>query len=208
MSNWTKYQMPEDMVGKTFLDVGCWEGLECAQAVLRGARAENVVGVDLVVDPKLRTLVEEHRFDFLQIDIFSDQFIALPVFDIVLCSGVLYHVQNPVSLLLRLRKVTGGMLVLETALTAIDSDELIMQFCPGASFRNNPSNWWLPNEACLMALLSECGFGKIEVVWRRTINDISRILLRAKPIALVNYGKMLARKPSRMGICGGTRPRV
>lgn len=205
MTKWTKYEMPEDMTDKTFLDVGCWEGLDCAEAVRRGAT--HVVGVDLVASPKLRSLVKAYKFDFLQMDIFAEQFVALPIFDVVLCSGVFYHVPSPISLLVRLRNVTGALLVFESAMTKIVTEEPIMQFCPGNTFRGNYSMWWLPTEVCLTALLRECGFGEIGIVWRREINDVSCICLKAKPVANMKYDKMFPRQISRMGIAGGERPR-
>lgn len=208
MTNWTKYQMPEDMTGKTFLDVGCWEGLDCAEAVRRGADPDPVVGVDLVADPKLRSLVEEYKFNFLQLDIFTEQFIALPVFDVVLCSGVFYHIPNPVSLLMRLKNVTGELLIFESAMSKMLVMNPIMEFCPGKTFRENYSMWWLPNESCLVALLHECGFGEIEIVWRRDINDVYCVCLKAKPVATMKYDKMFPRQISRMGIGGGVRPRI
>lgn len=208
MSNWTKYGMPEDMTGKSFLDVGCWEGLDCREAVRRGADPDYVVGVDLVADPKLRELVERHKFHFLQLDIFTEQFVALPVFDVVLCSGVFYHVPNPVSLLLRLRSVTEELLVFETAMSKIVVPHPIMEYCPANSFRSNHSAWWLPNEACLIALLQECGFGNIKIIWRRDINDVYRICLHAEPLGNMAYDKMFPRQISRMGIGGGSRPRI
>ena len=47
----------------------------------------------------------------------------LGTFDVVLCSGLIYHVPSPMSLLLRLAKVTGEMLVIESASTTKGGDD-------------------------------------------------------------------------------------
>ena len=101
------------MTGLTFLDVGCWEGVNCAEAVRRGA--DRVVGIDLCTSDELRRNVENFGFEFVQMDVLSEKWLELDAFDVVLCSGVLYHVENVISLLFRLRTVTRELLVLETA---------------------------------------------------------------------------------------------
>lgn len=207
MSKWVEYQLPEDMADKTFLDVGCWEGVACREAVRKGAM--HAVGVDMCVCDRLRRYVEEYEnFDFMQMDIFSDRFIELDVFDVVLCAGVLYHVQNPAGLLVRLRKVVGEVLFLETALNDLGDDAPVMQFHPSNEIRKDASIWWRPNESCLMLMLEVCGFGNLEVTWRRVVNDIKCVCVRAEPVLSMPHVKMMPRKPDRMGIAGGERPRA
>ena len=77
-------------------------------------------------------------------DIFSEKFLELDRFDVVLCSGVLYHVENVLSLLFRLRKTVDELLVLETATNKICDDQPILLFHPGGDLKDNPSNWWTP----------------------------------------------------------------
>src|SRR5213082_1943251 len=72
-NNWDRYGLPADMTGKTFLDVGCWEGVNCAEAVRRGA--SQVVGVDLCTSDELRENVEKFGFEFVQMDILSEKWL-------------------------------------------------------------------------------------------------------------------------------------
>ena len=44
-SRWEQFRLPVELAGKSFLDVGCWEGVHCAEAVRRGA--DSVVGLDI-----------------------------------------------------------------------------------------------------------------------------------------------------------------
>jgi SAM-dependent methyltransferase len=199
---WRKFQLPEDMTGKTFLDVGCWEGANCVQAVRRGA--SQVVGVDLCTSDELAENVERFGFEFLQLDVLSEKWLELDTFDVVLCAGVLYHVENVISLLLRLRRVTSGCLYLETAIKDIGGDTPLMVFKSDDEV-NNPSNWWVPNKRGLYAMLETCGFAEIEDVYERERPQGSRLCVRAVPVRRPSYDRVLPRKREAMSIAGGTR---
>jgi len=49
--------------------------------------------------------LEKFGFSFVQLDIQSEKLLQLLEFDLVHCAGVFYHVENPLSLLFRLRKL-------------------------------------------------------------------------------------------------------
>ena len=162
--DWKKYHLPRNMKGLTFLDVGCWAGGFCIEALRRGAK--NVLGIDMVKSPAVRKLQKEERFTFLPCDIFSEKYLELPMFDIVLCRGVLYHVENPFSLLFRLKLKTIKLLVLETAVLVDGEpqDIPIMRFFPRSSFSHNYSNWWVPNRLCMEEMFEACEFELIKLV--------------------------------------------
>ena len=50
-SRWEQFRLPVELNDRTFLDVGCWEGMHCAEAVRRDAA--QVVGVDLCTSDDL-----------------------------------------------------------------------------------------------------------------------------------------------------------
>lgn len=163
---WKRAGLPEGMDGKSFLDVGCWEGIICAEAVKRGASA--VLGIDYCTSPDLRANLETGGFSFLQMDVFSEKLLELPEFDVVHCAGVLYHVENPLSLLFRLRKLCklGGLIYIETSYAVGPTDLPMMIFLPGSTMDNNPSNWWCPNEPCLREMFCAAGLSDFEVTYR------------------------------------------
>jgi SAM-dependent methyltransferase len=206
-NNWERYGLPEDITGKTFIDVGCWEGVNCAEATKRGAR--QVVGVDLCTSDALKRNVDEFGFEFVQLDILSEKWLELDSFDIVLCGGVLYHVENVISLLFRLRRITSEALYLETKIFGRgqggDSRPLML-FKPTEE-KGNPSNWWFPNEAGLYAMLDSCGFANVEKTWESGGGGGSRVCLRAEPVRMDNYERVLPRKPTKMPLEGGKRGR-
>jgi tRNA (mo5U34)-methyltransferase len=202
-NKWERYELPDDMTGKSFLDVGCWEGVNCAEAVTRGAR--RVVGVDLCTSEPLRENVERYGFEFLQLDVLSEKWLQLDSFDVVLCSGVLYHVENVLSLLFRLRRVTGSLLVLETATREPEVDEPVLVFKPSDERTGNPSNWWVPNKACLIDMVLACGFADPQVVWERERPAGARVCLHALPVEQESYERTLPRKVESMSLNGGRR---
>ena len=110
---WTQNKLPLRLDGVSFLDVGCYEGDICAEAVRRGAA--QVVGIDYTTCADLTSTLAESSFTFIEIDVMSDKILEMPEFDIVHAAGVLYHVENSLSFLYRLRKLchVGSMLHIE-----------------------------------------------------------------------------------------------
>jgi ubiquinone/menaquinone biosynthesis C-methylase UbiE len=105
---------------RSFADIGCMWGISghfCFLAEESGARA--VTGVD-VMDPTdeftNKVSNKNSRVRFVQGDFHDTEVQAkIGVSDVVLCSGVLYHVPNPLDTLLGLRKICGQFLILATA---------------------------------------------------------------------------------------------
>lgn len=106
---------PDDMTGKTLLDLGCKYGYFCFEALERGA--SRAVGLDIDPDSvrKARRLAEclglEASFEVRDIE-------ARPIdesFDYVLCLNLLHHMKNPIAVLDALVSVTRERLVLEVA---------------------------------------------------------------------------------------------
>ncbi|WP_315385736.1 DUF1698 domain-containing protein [Microvirgula aerodenitrificans] len=205
---WLARGLPADLCGLNFLEVGCWEGLYCVEARRRGA--QEVVGIDYCVSPDLVANLQGGDFTFIQMDILSEKMLQLPEFDVVYSAGVLYHLEDPLSFLFRLRKLArvGGVLALETT-CFFDGDKLpVMLYHPENSLDNNPSNWWTPNEACLIEMLSQAGFGNCQIVSKNspiTLDDshdsrVGRICIKAvaEERQIGSLQKLLPRRPSYM----------
>ncbi len=203
-SRWEQFRLPVELSGRTFLDVGCWEGMHCAEAVRRDAT--QVVGVDLCTSDDLAFNVRRYGFDFLQMDIFSEKWLTLGEYDVVLCSGVLYGVENVMSLLFRLRKVVRELLVLETGITRLQPDKPMMIFHGQGEGTNNPSNWWTPNKLCLEQMLTAVGFEGISTVWEEERHEhYSRLCVHAVPTGHLEHDRILPRKAPMMSLRGGNR---
>jgi SAM-dependent methyltransferase len=201
-SRWEQFRLPVELGGRSFLDVGCWEGVHCADAMRRGATA--VAGVDICTCPDLSENVSRYGFEFLQMDVFGDHWLALERFDVVLCSGLIHHVPNPIALLNRLREVTGELLVIETASTSLGGAAPMLMF--QGDDAGNASNWWIPNRACIEQMLATAGFAGISTVWEEAREDHwGRLCVHAVPSGTVDHGRLLPRKPRLMSVSGGNR---
>ncbi len=161
--------------GLSVLDVGCSEGFFALE--LKRLGAARVVGVD--PDP-LRVRRARFAAGVLGLDVdYVHAGVAnlepLGRFDLVLALGLLYHVRSPWDALQALAGATasGGTLVVETAvLRESRRARLARWICPDlrkvARFLDpgdlgfDASNTWLPDRACLGAMLRRVGFDRVD----------------------------------------------
>jgi len=187
-----RLRLPEDLSGKTVLDVGAWDGLYSFEAERRGAKRVlatdhfcwsgpgwgSRAGFDLV-HRLLRSKVEARDIDIADLSPES-----VGTFDVVLFLGVLYHVPEPLAALERVASVTSGMLILETLVDLTFMRQPAWTFHGGRSqpfalyrhWRRDPTTWFAPNEAAVVTMLEHVGFKKIVRVypavglWRRLVH--------------------------------------
>jgi tRNA (mo5U34)-methyltransferase len=166
-----------DLAGKSFLDIGAWDGYFSFAAERLGARP--VVALDHYVwswDPRpdlpradlpdkkrgidiareaLGSEVEARVGNFMTMDL-ND----LGQFDVVLFAGVLYHLQSPLDALRRVASVTRELAVIETAAVDVSGleDRALCEFYESEELGGDPTNWWAPNAAALRGLCRAAGF--------------------------------------------------
>jgi SAM-dependent methyltransferase len=105
--------LPDDLTGKSFLDVGCHHGYYCFEALARGA--SRVVGLDLSPGAvrAARQLADcrgqDVRFD--RLDVAAERIDE--TFDYVLCLNVLHHTTDPIAALDNLMAAARETLALE-----------------------------------------------------------------------------------------------
>jgi len=106
---------PDDMTGKTVLDLGCKFGFFCFEALKRGAKRAVGVEVDPYSLERARRLADclglPATFELYDIE----QEPIRERFDYVLCLNLLHHLRNPLTALERLAAVTDERLILESA---------------------------------------------------------------------------------------------
>lgn len=87
-------------------------------------------------------------------------------FDVVLFSGVLYHMPDPVGALRRLALFTRELAVIETDLVYLPGleDEALYQFFGGSELNQDPTNWFSPNRKALVDTCLAAGFRKAEII--------------------------------------------
>ena len=84
--------------------------------------------------------------------------------DVVLFMGVLYHLQNPLGALKKVRELTKELLVLETLIDGEDQPFPCLKFYPGNEMANDPTNWFGPNKLWIESALKVVGFNIVKLV--------------------------------------------
>ena len=156
------------LTGKRFLDIGCIDGFYSFEAHKRGAK--RVLATDHFVwnaDARYREAFDIARarvapaVEVMDIDVFDLTPQTVGTFDVVLFSGVLYHMRHPFLAIEHVSPLVTEVLILETHLDALDVDRPAMIFYPTTELNNDPSNWWGPNPACVEAMLRDVGFKSV-----------------------------------------------
>lgn len=96
--------------GKSVLDVGCGVG-HLSQALAR--KKCRLVGVD-AREENIRVFRQRHPNLQAHVANVESDLSSLGAFDIVLCCGLLYHLENPFQALRNLSAVCGELLIVET----------------------------------------------------------------------------------------------
>ncbi len=170
--------IPEDLSGKTVLDIGCNAGFYSMEMKRRGA--ERVVAVDFdekyLAQARFAAEVNEFDIEFRQLSVYDVAKLG-EKFDVVVFMGVLYHLRHPLLALDLIHEHVAGDLLLfqsmqrgSTEVAPVNEDyhfwktEIFeqpgyprMQFIEHR-YANDPTNWWVPNRACAEAMLRSSGF--------------------------------------------------
>ena len=178
-------QLPDDLSGKTVLDIGAWDGYFSFEFERRGAR--RVLAIDrfawdnrglecfLLARQHFGSKVEYRKMDVL--DLHPDE---VGTFDLVFCAGVLYHLRHPMLGLERIRSVTRHQLILETAslIPAAHESTPMITFFPGDA--DAPNFRWhaggFPTEAWLSHALQATGFASHRIVYRPSFKWPKKLL--------------------------------
>jgi len=165
-------QIPEDLTGKTVLDIGAWDGFFSFECERRGAK--RVLAIDtyswdnygkdgfLLAHDMLKSKVEHQRCAAEDIDPAT-----LGTFDLVLFLGVFYHLRAPIQVLDRIRRVSTGTMILEThaLVPAVHENYPLVSFFPGDGLEAGlPYEFSAePTMEALKQMLRAAGFTNVDV---------------------------------------------
>lgn len=158
--------------GKTCIDIGTQEAI--IPVLLKKNGAKKVVAYDrLDLAEKIKTVSQAYQVEFeyvggfqLQdlpqklVDSHTDRF-----FDLVVFSGVLYHMINPFGLLALARSLckVGGLFLIETA--AIQNPKEILRFNAKGAVYGLSSNYFIPSTAWLEYALRMLGLLPLQAIY-------------------------------------------
>ena len=177
---WRRFaaSIPEDLQGQSVLDIGCNAGFYSLEMKRRGA--DRVLGIDTdehyLAQARFAAGVLGLEVAFRQLSVW-DVASLRESFDVVLFMGVLYHLRHPLLALDLIHEHAARDLLVfqsmqrgsrEVATVDPDYDFRDEQHFdqPGYPkmhfvehrYANDETNWWIPNRACVEAMLRSSGF--------------------------------------------------
>ena len=170
--------IPEDLTGKSVLDVGCNAGFYSIQMKRRGAG--RVVAIDTdekyLAQARFAAKVSNVEIEFRNLSVYRVADLR-ERFDLVLFMGVLYHLRHPLLALELLHEhVVDDLLVAQSLLRGakesmnvprdlpfweqeiFERDDFPRMYFVENLLANDPTNWWIPNRSCFEAMLRSAGF--------------------------------------------------
>jgi tRNA (mo5U34)-methyltransferase len=181
---WQRFasSVPNDLTGKSVLDVGCNAGFYSIQMKRRGA--DRVVGIDTdeqyLAQARFAAKVSGAEIEFRNLSVYRVGELH-EKFDLVLFMGVLYHLRHPLLALdLLHQNVVADLLVAQSMLRGssenidvppdfpfweserFEHENFPRMYFVEKRYANDPTNWWIPNRACFEAMLRSAGFEILE----------------------------------------------
>jgi tRNA (mo5U34)-methyltransferase len=177
--------LPEDLSGRTVLDIGCNAGFYSMEMKRRGA--SHVLGIDsddrYLAQARLAAEVLGYeQIEFRNLSVYDVGALGRR-FDVVIFMGVLYHLRHPLLALDLIHEhVAGDMLIFQSLqrgskdVAEVPEDHPF--YTPGTleppacfdepgypklhfvehQYAHDWTNWWIPNRACAEAMLRASGF--------------------------------------------------
>ncbi len=171
--------LPEDLGGRSVLDIGCNAGFYTMEMKRRGAGRVLGIDSDERYLAQARLACETLGFDdieFALLDVYDVGALG-ERFDLVIFMGVLYHLRHPLLALdLIYEHVAGDLLLFQSMqrgsphVLPLEPDypfaETAIFFETGypklhfveEQYAGDWSNWWIPNRAASEAMLRSAGF--------------------------------------------------
>jgi len=170
--------LPDDLTGKSVLDIGCNAGFYSIEMKRRGA--ERVLGIDsddhYLAQARLAAEVLGLEIEFRRQSVYDIQALG-ESFDVVLFMGVLYHLRYPMLALdLIHRHAAKDLLIFQSMLRGSHEAQPVADDYPFGetaifersdfprlyfiekSYAGDPTNWWIPNRAGCESMLRCAGF--------------------------------------------------
>jgi tRNA (mo5U34)-methyltransferase len=170
--------IPDNLQGKTVLDIGCNAGFYAMEMKRRGA--ERVLGLDTddeyLAQARFAAEVTGLKIEFRKMSAYDVGQLG-EQFDLVIFMGVFYHLRHPLLALDLIHEhVARDLLLFQSMLrgsSQVGTVERDYDFWTTSQFDNpgypkmhfiehkyadDPTNWWAPNRACVEAMLRSAGF--------------------------------------------------
>jgi tRNA (mo5U34)-methyltransferase len=172
------HAVPADLRGKSVLDIGCNGGFYAIEMKRRGA--DYVLGIDsddtYLAQARFAAEASGVSIELRRLSVYDVGELGQQ-FDVVIFSGVLYHLRHPLLALdlihdhvakdlLIFQSMQRGSSVVDALRPDYPFAETEIFDQPGYprlhfiehKYAADPTNWWVPNRACAEAMLRSAGF--------------------------------------------------
>lgn len=175
-----RYGLPEDLTGKTALDLGAASGFFSFEMERRGAQ---VTAVDLPdwdshdfgpnyqpdQDPETANRYLHEPFEIAKealgskaekrrLNIYDVSPQTVGVYDIVFCGSLLIHLTDPIRALWNIASVTREKAIIATSITPAEAERPIATMVG----YDRGDGWWLPTRRTLELMTASAGFAGVE----------------------------------------------
>jgi tRNA (mo5U34)-methyltransferase len=177
-----RHAVPQDLTGKSVLDIGCNAGFYSIEMKKRGAA--RVVAIDsddkYLDQARFAASVHEMEIEFRKMSVYEVPQLR-ETFDLVIFMGVLYHLRHPLLALDLLHDhVTKDLLLFQSMQRGskqsypvkenylfwetdmFDDDDFPKMHFIEHEYSNDCTNWWIPNRSCVEAMLRSSGFDIVD----------------------------------------------
>jgi len=148
------------IAGKSILDLGCGDG--DLSFFFERFGPERIIAADWGETnfnglKGCRALTEAlgSKVELSDVDIHSQEFDQLPMFDTVFCLGFLYHSPHPMWILQNLARRTRDLFL---TTKVFDNESSFVYFYDEGECNNDPTNWWCFTPKALELMLVRAGF--------------------------------------------------
>jgi tRNA (mo5U34)-methyltransferase len=171
--------VPDDLEGKTVLDVGGNAGYFSVQMMKRGARSCTIVEPFREFAAQAHFVGELHGYhwDIVTEDVHTYCLTREDRFDYVIFLGLFYHLKYPGIVLDRLAEMTRERMYFQSHVVGTEQLDYVLRpdYQPGSDdellkdtsfprmvfvenlYNADPTNWWIPNATALEPLLRSAG---------------------------------------------------
>lgn len=166
--------LPNDLTGKTVLDIGAWDGYYSFGCEKRNA--QRVVASDKFVwshnQISGRWWNGDEGFNFAHKHLNSKVeklFASVEEldpqkhgkFDIVLMLGVIYHAKDPIGYLQKAFDMSNDMVIIETHVDLMELEYPAARYYVSSELNNDDTNYWGPNALAIKGIMSDIGYKSI-----------------------------------------------
>jgi FkbM family methyltransferase len=101
------------------------------------------------------------QIQFQQANVEAEEILSFGTFDIIFCMGLLYHLENPLLALRRLRAINSHCLILESMCIPEERPWMALQEEPRHDNQSLTDVAFYPSEGCLTKMLYRAGYGYV-----------------------------------------------